>query len=395
MQTGQPNIKKTSFLLQKTFLLLLIVGALSWGWKEWEGAQEDRHKKDQKTLVQVSQAHQQDVPVYLEALGSVTPDKSVLIKTQVSGVLTKIHFEDGQMVKTGDLLADIDPRTYEAQLAQYQGQLAKDQALLNNAVLDLNRDVSLKPKGFVSKQALDTQEGLVRQYEGAVKTDQALIDAAQVNLSYCRILAPMDGRMGLRLVDEGNVVQPSDTQGLVILNTIHPMNVFFSVPEDHVSLILNQLKKGEKPVVEAYDRAQGIKLTSGLLETMDNEIDATTGTIKLKGVFENQDEVLFPNQFVNIRLKVRTLPNATLVPTAALQDGVKGSFVFTTDLQTQKVHIKNVTRGPAWGEDTVITDGLVPGEFVVTEGTDKLKEGDIVTLAHAPAKEAPQGHAKP
>ncbi|MCE2951638.1 MAG: efflux RND transporter periplasmic adaptor subunit [Alphaproteobacteria bacterium] len=377
------NTRTTAPSLKKPFLLglvLLFVGVGVWQWDKGHGHKKGP-EKDQTTTVRVASATSRDIPVMLEALGSVTPEKTVNLKVQVTGTLLQIHFEEGQFVKKGDLLAEIDPRPYEAQLLQYEGELAKDQALLENAKLDLKRDSTLNAKGFASAQALDTQVWLVRQYEGAVKADQGLVDNAKVNLSHCKILAPVDGRIGFNQVDLGNIVQPSDTTPLAIINTIQPITVVFSIPEDNLPTVLQKVKAKETLGVEAYDRGQNKKLADGTLTNVDNQIDLATGTVKLKATFTNEPETLFPNQFVNVRLHVETLKGATTVPTAAIQRGAQGSYVYVLTPDQKKVRLQNVTLGPAWKDDTVITKGIAPHDTVIIEGTDRLTDGASVQVS--------------
>lgn len=326
-----------------------------------------------------------DVAVYLSALGTVTPLYNVTVKTQINGRLLQVFFREGQMVKVGELIAQIDPRTYQAQLLQYQGQLTRDTALLANAKLDLQRYQTLYKQDSISQQILNTQESLVRQYEGAIKTDQGLIDATLVNLNYCSITSPVDGRIGLRLVDPGNFVQVSDATGLVIINTLNPITIVFSLPEDNISQIMKQMDTQKTIEVKAYDRTFDKLLAVGKLLTIDNQIDVTTGTVKLKAQFQNNDYHLFPNQFVNVRLLINTLHKATVVPTAAIQYGTKGSFVYIVN-SNNTVSVKNVTVGVTSVEGAAITAGLLPGQFVVTEGADKLFDGAPIK---PPSGEAP------
>jgi multidrug efflux system membrane fusion protein len=356
----------------------VVLIALIWGWhafapKKIEG---DHTAKTKATSVVMAQARTMDVPVYLMGLGSVTPPISVTVKTQVAGLLTGVLFQEGQLVKEGDLLIKIDSRFYEAQLLQAEGQLGRDQALLVNAKLDLKRYKGLYAQDSVSKQILDTQISLVKQYEGTVKLDQGLVDSARVTLSYCKIFSPTHGRVGLRLVDPGNFVQPTDLTGMVIINKTQPMTVIFTLPEDTIPQVLDHMKQGSL-LTEAFDRGQDKHLATGKLVTLDNQIDPTTGTVKLRAEFQNEKDELFPSQFVNIKLLTETLKNATVVPTAAIQHGVHGSYVFRV-LEDFTVKITPVTVGIATGNNTLIKEGLSPGQIVVTEGTDKLSDGTVV-----------------
>lgn len=332
--------------------------------------------------VVLATAQSTNVPVTLSALGTVTPVYSVTVRTQINGQLFQVFFKEGQMVKAGDLLAQIDPRPYQAQLIQYQGQFARDSALLANARIDLKRYQMLWRQNSVAKQILDTQVALVQQYEGTVQIDQGLIENTKLNLTYCNITAPMDGRIGLRLVSPGNYVQTADTTGIAIINTLNPITVVFSIPEDQVPDVMTQINAGKTLAVEAYDREQIHLLDKGTLLTVDNQIDPTTGTVKLKANFDNAKFMLFPNQFVNIKLLVTTLNNATTIPTAAVQQGAQGTFVYLVK-EGNKVTIKPVMVGMTSNDLTVINSGLMPGEAVVTEGADKLTEGAEIEVADA------------
>ncbi|MCP3097365.1 MdtA/MuxA family multidrug efflux RND transporter periplasmic adaptor subunit [Myxococcus sp. K15C18031901] len=315
-----------------------------------------------------------DVPVSIVGLGAVVPTYSVTVRTRVDGQLMRVAFREGQDVKEGELLAQLDPRPFQVQLEQAEGQLARDRALLENARLDLRRYTVLVEQDSVSRQTLDTQAALVRQYEGVVKADQGTVDSARLNLVYTRITAPVSGRVGLRLVDPGNIVSASSTTGLVIVNTLRPITVIFSVPEDNVPRIMEKLGAKVPLEVQAYDRAQKNVLATGTLLTADNQIDPTTGTVRLKASFPNRDERLFPQQFVNARLIIDTLRGATLVPTAAIQHGVQGAYLYVVQ-PDDTVRSRAVTTGPTDGDDTVVTQGLHPGEVVVVDGADGLTSG--------------------
>jgi multidrug efflux system membrane fusion protein len=281
------------------------------------------------------------------------------------------------MVAKGELLAEIDPRPFQAQLTQFEGQLARDEALLENARVDLERYQALWSQNSVQKQQLDTQVSLVHQFEGTVKNDRGLIEATRVNLDYCRITSPIEGRVGLSLVDPGNIVHATDTTGIVIITQLQPITVIFTLPEDNIGAVLEHLTRGERLVVEAYDRAQQRKLASGYLMTIDNQVDTTTGTVRLRAEFPNADHRLFPNQFVNARLTLGVARGATAVPAAAIQRSANGTFVFVVN-QHHLVEARPVTVGVTDGDQIAISKGLAPGEVVVVDGADRIRDGSPV-----------------
>ena len=329
--------------------------------------------------VMVATATKGDINVVLSALGNVTPVNNVTVKTRVDGQLVRLAFTEGQTVKAGDLLAEIDPRTYQAQLAQAEGQLARDQALLTNAKLDLQRYQTLLAQDSIAKQQVDTQASLVRQYEGTVKLDQGNVDNARVQLSYTRITAPVSGRVGLRQVDPGNIVHASDTNGIVVITQIDPITVIYSIPEDNLPKVMPRLQSGDKLPVEAWDRAQTTVLAHGTLMTVDNTIDNTTGTVKLRAQFPNQNAALFPNQFVNVRMRVDTLHDQVIVPGAAIQRGTQGTFVYVVG-DDSNVSLRVVKLGVTEGDRVSVAQGLKMGERVVTDGADKLRDGAPVEV---------------
>lgn len=328
-----------------------------------------------------------DMPINLSALGTVTSLATVTVRSRIAGQLTDIYFIEGQDVKAGDLLAQIDPRPYQVALEQAQGQLARDQALLENAKADLARYQGLVSQGAIGRQQLDTQAALVRQYEGTIQTDQAAVDNAQLNLDYTRILAPVGGRVGLRQVDKGNYVQTNDTNGIVVITQLKPITVLFSLPEDNLQQVRTRLKAGATLPVTAYDRNLVDVLATGTLSTLDNIIDTTTGTIKLRATFANDNETLFPNQFVNIRLQVDVIHNTPIIPAAAVQRGAPGTFVYVVNAD-DTVSVRPVTLGPSQGERVSVASGLKAGEKIVTDGVDRLKDGAKIRQPNPPGRNA-------
>ncbi|MFC0575471.1 MdtA/MuxA family multidrug efflux RND transporter periplasmic adaptor subunit [Paraburkholderia solisilvae] len=334
---------------------------------------------NQPQPVKVGSVTQGEMPIVITALGTVTPLANVTVRTQLSGVLQTVAFQEGQTVKKDEVLAQIDPRPYQISLANAQGTLAKDMALLQTARLDLKRYQTLLAQDSIASQQVDTQASLVKQYEGQVTSDRANIDTFKLDLTYARITAPVAGRVGLRQVDPGNYVTPGDANGIVVITQLQPISVIFTTSEDNLPAILKQLNGKTKMSVTAYDRTNTTSLEAGYLETIDNQIDTTTGTVKLRAMFPNTGNMLFPNQFVNARLLVDVIHNATIVPTPAVLNGSIGQFVYVAK-PDNTVTVRTVKVGPVDGERTSIVSGLQVGERVVTDGSDRLKDGAKITI---------------
>jgi multidrug efflux system membrane fusion protein len=330
--------------------------------------------------VVVATAVRGDLPVYFNGLGTVTAFNTVTVRSRVDGQIVKINFTEGQTVHQGDALVEIDPRPYQVQLEQAEGQLAKDQAQLRDVQVDYERYQLLFKEGVIPKQQVDTQQAQVGQFEGAIKADQGTIDSAKLQIVYSHVTAPITGRVGLRLVDMGNIVHATDTNGLLVITQLQPIAVIFSLPQDQLSQVMSKLSGKQLPV-EAYDRDDVTKIATGKLLTIDNQIDTTTGTYKLKSVFDNEKNGLFPNQFVNIHLLVDTQHNVTVVPTPAIQRGPQGTYVYVVQ-KDNTVKIEPVTVALSSGYSAGISAGLQPGDTVVTDGQDKLQDGSKVE-AHA------------
>lgn len=320
-----------------------------------------------------------DFPLYYKALGTVTATNTVNVRSRVAGELVKILFKEGQQVKAGDLLAEIDPRPYRIALQQAEGTLAQNQAQLKNAQVDLARYKGLYGQDSIAKQTLDTAQAQVAQYQGLVKTNQAQVNDARLNLDFTQIRAPISGRVGLRQLDLGNLVAANDTTALVVITQTEPINVAFTLPETELSTVLERYRSGASLPVEAWDRSDSKLQASGVLGSIDNQIDTTTGTLKFKGRFENKDLALFPNQFVNVRLLADTLKQVVLAPAAAVQFGNDGTFAYVVDDQS-KVNIRKLKVGASDGQSSVILDGLKAGDRLVLEGTDRLREGTQVEV---------------
>lgn len=381
-------------------LLLIILGGLAFGGYWWRtikpaaadatNAQTDngggrgrgrggRGGGNGRASVVTVAAKKVDMPVYLRALGTVTAFNTVTVRSRVDGELVHIAFREGQFVKENDLLAEIDKRPFEVQLAQAKGQLARDQALLASAKTEQERNVLGLQKGLIPKQQFDLQVAQIGQYEGAIQADQAQIDNAQLQITYSRIVAPISGQIGLRLVDEGNIVHASDQGGIVVITQLQPISVLFGIPEDNLGNVLKKLRAGERMHVEAWNHEDTMKIADGYLLTADNQIDSTTGTSKLKAVFENNNNALYPNEFVNIRLLVDTLKDTVVVPAATIQRGSQGTFLYVVkENQTAELRVVNIRNTE--GNDVALSSGVEPGDQVILEGMDKVQDGGKVDV---------------
>ena len=387
--------------------VVIVAGAAYWFWQGRDTAGETptaaaghgapaaggRHGRfgAPQAPVQAATATSESVPRYLSGLGTVTAANTVTVRSRVDGQLLAIHFQEGQQVKAGDLLAEIDPSQFKVALAQAQGQLAKDRATLANARRDLARYQQLVKTNLVSRQELDTQQSLVSETNGTIKADEAAVASAQLQLNWSRIVAPIDGRVGLKQVDIGNQISSGDTTGIVVLTQTQPIDLVFTLPENDIAAVVQAQKAGKALPVEAWDRTNKQKIASGALLSLDNQIDATTGTIKLKARFSNQDDALFPNQFVNARMLVDTEQNAVVIPAAALQMGNEGHFVWVLNADN-KVSKHTVTPGIQDSLKVVISAGLSAGDRVVTDGIDRLTEGAKVEVVepHSASATAPE-----
>src|SRR6266446_6765973 len=332
--------------------------------------------------VVVATAQRGDLPVYFNGLGTVTAFNTVTVRSRVDGQLISVAFKEGQFIHEGDLLAQVDPRPFQVQLAQAQGQLAKDQALRKDAEVNLERFKLLFKEGVIPQQQLDTQAALVGQYDGAITSDQSQIDNAKLQLTYSRITAPISGRVGLRLVDAGNIVHANDPNGILVITQLQPISIIFSLPQDQLPEVNAKLRSGVQLVVDAYDRDDTAKIASGKLQTIDNQIDPTTGTYKLKSIFANADNALFPNQFVNVHLLVDVKHNLTIIPAAAIQRGPQGTYVYAVApdpaSKDATAKIYPVTIAQTTGNSVGLSAGLNSGDVVVIDGQDKLQDGTKV-----------------
>jgi membrane fusion protein, multidrug efflux system len=386
---------------RSVFFWIAIVAALAvaaaFAWRKFESIAPSTNREESSgrpaqppQTVRVAPVTLGDMPLTIDALGTVTPFETVTIRTQIAGTLQKVGFTEGQTVKTGDFLVQIDPRPYEAALAQAQGQLAKDQALLGQAQGDLARFQQLAKQDSIAMQQVADQTALVAQDKAAIAADQAMVKTAELNLAYTHIVSPVTGRVGLRLVDPGNYLQPSDANGIVVITQIDPISVVFTTPEDNLPRISARLNSGAKLPVAVLDRDNVHALATGTLTTFDSQIDVTTGTIKMRSTFDNPNGVLFPNQFVNVRLLVDTMTGATLAPNPAIQLGASGNFVYLLN-DNSTVSKRDVVIGPTDGKHTVITSGLASGDKVVIDGVDRLRDGAKVKVVDNPPIAAAQG----
>ncbi|HEX9170965.1 MAG TPA: MdtA/MuxA family multidrug efflux RND transporter periplasmic adaptor subunit, partial [Roseiarcus sp.] len=387
VETKRPRRRS---LLTRIAIVVALAAAAVFVWQKFEHGEPanqegdaDKHVTPPQT-VRVAPVTTGDMPLTIDALGTVTPFETVTVRTQIAGTLQTVGFTEGQTVKAGDFLAQIDPRPYEAALAQAQGQLAKDQALLGQAQSDLARYQQLAKQDSIAQQQVADQAALVAQDKAAIATDQAMVKTAELNVAYTHIVSPVTGRVGLRLVDPGNYLQPSDATGIVVITQIDPISVVFTTPEDNLPRISTRLNSGADLKVTVLDRDNVTALATGTLTTYDSQIDVTTGTIRMRATFANPNGVLFPNQFVNVRLLVDTMTGAMLAPNAAIQLGASGKFVYLLN-DNSTVTKRDVETGPGNGKNTVITSsGLKAGDKVVIDGVDRLRDGAKVKVAESP-----------
>lgn len=367
-------------------IVLLAAAGIGWWWKPWHGPAHHTAPHPAGALsqpVREAEAVLGDFPVELVELGTVTPVYTVTVISQIAGYLMDVEFHEGEIVKQGQEIALVDPRPYQVMLEQYEGQLAADQASLGQARMDLERYHTLNRQDSIARQTFEDQIYVVKQYEGKVKLDQAEIDNAKLDLVYCHIVAPITGRIGLRLVDPGNFVQPSSTTGVAVIAQVQPITVIFTLPEDNVPAVLSELKKQGKLKVAAFDRSDTTHLADGTVYAIDSEINTSTGMVNMRAMFDNPDEALFANQFVNAHLLVTTRHGAVIVPHAAVLTGMPGNYVYVIN-PDDTVSVRAVTTGPANKEETVITSGLKPGEHVVVDGADRLRDGSKVKIIAPP-----------
>lgn len=397
-QTRSPLIKRVLLAL----LLLALASAALWYWNHRQAPAGQEQAKAQgharraggnpmrpgfggdaagPTPVRVGTVTVGEFPVYLKALGTVTALNTVNVRTRVAGELVKVNFQEGQAVKAGDLLAQIDPRSYRIALQQAEGTLGENQAQLKNAQVDFKRYRDLFAQDSIARQTLDTQEALVAQYQATVKTNTAAVEDARLNLQFTDIRAPLSGRVGLRQLDAGNLLAANDSTAVAVVTQMQPISIAFTLPETQIDPVLAQYRNGQKLTVEAWDRADRELVASGVLASPDNQIDTSTGTLKFKARFDNKDERLFPNQFVNVRLLVNTLHQVVLAPSAAIQFGTEGTFVYVLEGEN-KVRVRQLKVGASDGNSTVIESGLAKGDRIVLEGTDRLRDGSEVEVVN-------------
>jgi multidrug efflux system membrane fusion protein len=379
-----------SRLLWLVLLALVILGIVWWVLHRPQPASTGRFTSGGPMPVGTATVQKGDMPIIDNALGTVTPLATVTVQTQINGQLMEVGFQEGQLVNKGDFLAQIDPRPYQVALEQAQGQLAKDQAALANAKVDLARYEKLVAQNSIATQTLDTQRATVAQDIGVVQTDQAQVDAQTLNLTYCRIVSPVTGRVGLRQVDAGNYIQTSSTTGIVVVTQLQPISVIFTLPEDNLPAVLKQIHASKTLQATAFDRSGNNQIEVGELSTIDNQIDTTTGTVKFRATFANKTLDLFPNQFVNIKLKVDTVQGTPIVPDSAIQRGAPGTFVYLTK-PDGTVTAQAVTLGPDDGTKVAVTKGLEPGQVVVVDGADRLKDGAKITATTLDGKPTQAG----
>lgn len=383
---SEASTSSSGSLLRGAIILLVLAIIILPIWWFWPSADQQPQRPagprgmfGGPTPVRVAPVEQGRFEVFVKALGTVTPLNTVNVRSRVAGELVEVHFDEGQQVKAGDLLAVIDPRPYRIALQQAEGTLKQNQALLRNAEVDLKRYQGLFDDDSIARQTLDTQQALVSQYQGTLAANQAAVNEARLNLKFTEIRAPIDGRVGLRQLDLGNLVAANDATPLVVITQIQPMAISFTLPEGELLPIITRFRRGDELAVQAWDRSERTMLGQGVLESLDNQIDTTTGTLKLKARFDNEAEMLIPNQFVNVRLRVETLEDVLLIPSAAVQFGSRGHFVYVVG-EDSKVQLRVLEVGPSNGELTVIRDGVMAGERVVMEGTDRLRDGADVEV---------------
>jgi membrane fusion protein, multidrug efflux system len=382
---SEANTSSTGSVRRWLIIGGLVISAVLLIWWLWPTEAEQPQQRGGRgafggpTPVRAATVEQGAFEVYAKALGTVTPLNTVNVRSRVAGELVEVRFDEGQRVKAGDLLAVIDPRPYKVALQQAEGTLQQNRALLQNAQVDLERYRGLFADDSIAKQTLDTQQALVNQYQGTLAANQAAVNEAKLNLQFTEIRAPIDGRVGLRQLDQGNLVAANDTTPLVVITQTQPMAISFTLPESELPPVIARFRQGDELSVQAWDRGERILFGEGVLESFDNLIDATTGTLKMKARFDNEAELLIPNQFVNVRLRVETLKDATLIPSAALQFGSRGNYAYVVG-DDSKVELRVLEVGPSNGEQTVISKGLNVGERIVMEGTDRLRDGSEVEV---------------